>query len=141
VQQRDDRGIINLQNRTGKTWAEMLGYWSLASASDDYPGGTITDPRARLQSWNTRNIFATMSASLRYADGTAAFPRPWPINMRAITFGTFPSSIRNVFALPGGGFAAWEISGAQSTPQVLAIRSTTGGAPPANVGMAIVRVK
>lgn len=141
VQQQNDRGIVNLQNRTGKTWAEMLGYWSLASASDDYPGGTITDPRARLQSWNTRDILATMSASLRYSDGTQAFPKAWPINMRAVSFGTFPSAIRNVFALPGGGFAAWEISGTQTTPQVLAIRSTTGGAPPANVGMAVVRVK
>lgn len=141
VIQQNDRGIGNLQNRTGKTWAEMLGYWSLASASDDYPGGTINDPRARLQSWNTRNILATMSASLRYSDGSQAFPKPWPINMRAVSFGTFPSAIRNVFALPGGGFAAWEISGTQTTPQVLAIRSTTGGAPPANVGMAVVRVK
>lgn len=141
VQQQNERGINNLQNRTGKTWPEMLGYWSLASASDDYPGGTINDPRARLQSWNTRNILATMSASLRFSDGSPAFPKAWPINMRAVSFGTFPSAIRNVFSLPGGGFAAWEISGAQTTPQVLAIRSTTGGVPPANVGMAIVRVK
>ncbi len=120
VQQQNDRGINNLQLRTGKTWSEMLGYWSLASASDDYPGGTINDPRARLQSWNTRNILATMSASLRYSDGTQAFPKAWPINMRAVSFGTFPSAIRNVFSLPGGGFAAWEISGTQTTPQVLA---------------------
>ena len=141
VQQQSDRGITNLQNRTGKTWAEMLGWWSLASASDDYPGGTINDPRARLQSWNTRDILATMSASLRYSDGTQAFPRAWPINMRAVSFGTFPSSISNVFTLPGGGFAAWEISGTQTVPQVLAIRSVTGGAPPNNVGMAVVRVK
>ncbi len=141
VQQKDDRGIVNLQNRTGATWAEMLGWWSLASSSDNYPGGTITDPRARLQSWNTRDILATMSSSLRYSDGTPAFPKPWPINMRAVSFGTFPSAISNVFALPGGGFAAWEISGTQTAKQVLALRSTTGGAPPGNVGMAIVRVK
>lgn len=141
VQQQNDSGIVNLQNRTGKTWPEMLGYWSLASASDDYPGGTINDPRARLQSWNTRDILATMSASLRFSDGTPAFPKPWPINMRSVSFGTFPSAIRNVFALPGGGFAAWEISGAQTTPQVLAIRNTSGGVPPANIGMAVVRVK
>jgi hypothetical protein len=141
VQQQNDRGISNVLNRTGKTWPELLGYFSLASASDNYPGGTITDPRARLQSWNTRDIFATMSANLRFSDGSAAFPRPWPINMRAVSFGTFPSSIRNVFTLPGGGFAAWEISGTQTMPQALAIRATNGGPPPANVGMAVVRVK
>ena len=141
VQQQNDRGITNLQNRTGKTWAEMMGYFSLASASDNYPAGTITDPRARLQSWNTRDIFANMSASLRFGDGSSAFPKPWPINMRAVSFGTFPSTISNVFTLPGGGFAAWEISGTQTTPQALGIRGITGGTPPANVGMAVVRVK
>lgn len=141
VQQQNDRGIDNLQNRTGRTWAEMLGWWSLASVSDNYPGGTISDPRARLQSWNTRDILATMSASLRFSDGTSAFPKPWPINIRAVSFGTFPSAISNVFTLPGGGFAGWEISGTQTTPQVLAIRSTTGGLPPNSVGMAVVRVK
>jgi len=141
VQQQNDRGIANVELRTGRPWSELLGYFSLASASDNYPGGTITDPRARLQSWNTREIFATMSALLRFSNGQPAFPRPWPINMRAVSFGTFPSAIANVFALPGGGFAAWEISGTQTMPQVLAIRSTTGGPPPANVGMAVVRVK
>jgi len=119
----------------------MMGYFSLASASDNYPAGTITDPRARLQSWNTRDIFANMSASLRFGDGSSAFPKPWPINMRAVSFGTFPSTISNVFTLPGGGFAAWEISGTQTTPQALGIRGITGGTPPANVGMAVVRVK
>ncbi|MCC6773153.1 MAG: Ig-like domain-containing protein [Gemmatimonadaceae bacterium] len=141
VQQQNERGLVNIQNRTGRTWPELLGYFSLASASDNYPGGTITDARARLQSWNTRDIFATMSAGLRFSDGSPAFPRPWPLNMRAVSFGTFPSSVSNVVSLPGGGFAAWEISGTQSTPQTLAIRSTTGGPAPANVGMAVVRVK
>ena len=141
VQQKNDRGINNLQLRTGKPWSEMLGYWSLATASDNYPGGTITDPRAQLLSWNTRDIFARMSSGLRFSDGSAAFPRPFPLNVRVMSFGTFPDVARNVFALPGGGFAAWEISGTQSQPQVLAIRATNGGPPPANVGMAVVRVK
>ncbi|MEO6445599.1 MAG: Ig-like domain-containing protein [Gemmatimonadaceae bacterium] len=141
VQQQNDRGINNLQLRTGKTWAEMLGYFSLATASDNYPGGAISDPRARLQSWNTRDIFAEMSARLRFSDGTAAFPRPFPLNVRVMSFGTFPDVARNVFSLPGGGFAAWEVSGTQSQPQVFAVRAVNGGIAPANVGMAVVRVK
>ena len=141
VQQQTDRGIANLQARTGRTWAELLGWFSLATASDNYPTGTITDPRARLQSWNTRDIFSTMSAALRFSDGSQAFPRAFPLNVRAVSFGTFPSNVANVFNLPGGGFAAWEIGGAQSVPQVLALRGTTGANPPANVGLAIVRVK
>lgn len=141
VQQQSDRGITNVTQRTGRPWSELLGWFSLASASDNYPGGTISEPRAQLPSWNTRDIFATMSASLRFSDGSQAFPRAWPLNMRAVSFGTFPSATANVFTLPGGGFAAWEISGTQTTPQALAIRSVTGGPPPATVGMAIVRVK
>jgi hypothetical protein len=43
--------------------------------------------------------------------------------------------------LKGGGFVAFELSGAQAGPQALAIRSNSGGAPPANVGMAIVRIQ
>ena len=141
VQQQNDIGITNLQNRTGKTWAEMMGYFSIAAASDNYPQGTINDPRARIASWNTRDIFSNMSASLRFSDGSLAYPKSWPINVRATSFGTFPSTTSNVFSLPGGGFAAWELSGAQTLPQALGIRNLTGGAPPANVGLGIVRVK
>ncbi|HEX4936502.1 MAG TPA: Ig-like domain-containing protein [Gemmatimonadaceae bacterium] len=141
VQQQTDVGITNLQNRTGKSWLEMMGYFSLAAAADNYPQGTVNDARARIPSWNTRDIFSNMSARLRFSDGTAAFPRPWPINVRATSFGTFPSTTSNVFSLPGGGFAVWEISGTQTTPQTLGIRSISGGAPPGNVGMGVVRVR
>jgi hypothetical protein len=145
VQQRDAHGVANVERATQKTWPELLGYFSLASLADDYPGATINDPRAQLPSWNTRDIFAQMSANLvfRNSDGTTspAFPRPWPMNVRTPSFGTFPDVVRNVLNLPGGGWAAWEVSGTQTAPQVLALRALGGGVAPTGVGMAIVRVQ
>jgi hypothetical protein len=145
VQQRDDRGLINVQNRTGRTWPEMFGLFSMASTADNYPAGTVTDTRLRLASWNTRDVFGGMNANLvfRNPDGstTPAFPRPWPLNVRTPSFGTFPDFVRNVSSLPGGGWVAWEISGTQTAPQVLAIRSLAGGQPPAGIGMVVLRVQ
>jgi hypothetical protein len=140
VQQRA-YGVANVEGRTGKTWQELLGYFSLASLADNYPGATIDDPRVKLPSWNSRDLFAEMSARLVFNDGSKAFPRPWPLNVRTPTFGTFPDVVRNVIGLPGGGFAAWELSGTQTDPQVLAIRAVGGGPPPPNIGLAIVRVQ
>ena len=145
VQQRDDRGITNVVNRTGRAWSELLGLFSMASTADDYPGGTITDPRLRLASWNTRDVFAGMSANLvfRNPDGTTtpAFPRAWPLNVRTPTFGTFPDFVRTVSGLPGGGWAAWEISGTQVAPQVLALRALNGAPAPLGLGMVVLRVQ
>ncbi len=145
VQQQDDRGINNILLRTGHTWAEMFGYFSLASLADNYPGGTINDARAKLPSWNTRDIFAEMSARLVTVDNagnrTPAFPRVWPLNVRTPAFGNFLPATSNVAGLPGGGFAAWEISGAQTDPQVLGLRTLGGLTTPSNIGLGILRVK
>lgn len=145
VQQQNDAGVRNVTNRTGKSWAELLGFWSLATLADNYPGGTVADARAKLPSWNTRDIFAEMSARLVSVDAQGnrnpAFPRPWPLNVRTPGFGNFPSVTRLVTSLQGGSFAAWELSGTQADPQVLGIRALNGGPPPANVGLAVVRVQ
>jgi hypothetical protein len=145
VQQKNDRGIINVRNRTGKSWGELLGLWSMASLADNYPAGTIGDSRLRLPSWNTRDVFAGMNAHLvfRNADGTTtpAFPREWPLNVRTPGFGNFAQAVGFVSNLPGGGFIAWDISGVQAFPQVLAIRSATGAQPPPEIGMVVLRVQ
>ncbi|MBC7894965.1 MAG: Ig-like domain-containing protein [Cytophagaceae bacterium] len=145
VQQRDDRGITNIVNRTGRPWAELLALFSMASTADNYPGGTITDSRLRLPGWNTRDMFSGMNANLvfRNADGstTPAFPLQWPLRVRTPTFGTFSDVARNVSQLRGGGWVAWDISGTQVAPQVLAIRSIAGGPPPVGVGMVVLRVQ
>jgi uncharacterized protein YjdB len=140
-----ERGITNIQNRTGRPWSELLGLFSMASTADNYPGGTINEPKLRLPSWNTRDVFAGMNANLvfRNQDGstTPAFPRVWPLNVRAASFGTFGDALRNVSSLPGGGWVAWEVSGTQVSPQVLAIQALNGGVAPSGVGMVVLRVQ
>lgn len=141
VQVKNDHGIANLVNKSGRPWSELLGYWSLASLADNYPGASISDTKLQLESWNSRDLFASMSQFLRFSDGRVAFPKPFPLTIRTAPFGTWGAALTDVIALPGGGFAAWELSGTQTKPQVIALRAIGGGLPPANIGLAILRVK
>lgn len=141
IQVQNDRGVANVAGKSGTPFSELLGMWSLASLADNYPQAILTDPRLQLPSWNSRDLFQNMSRSLRGAGGSVVFPQEWPLQVRQVQFGTFQSARADVANLRGGGFVAWELSGAQLGPQALAIRSTNGGAPPAFIGMAIVRIQ
>jgi hypothetical protein len=141
VQVQNDHGINNLVNKTGRPWTELLGTWSLAALADNYPGATVNDPKLQFESWNSRDLFASMSQFLRFSDGRVAFPKPFPLTIRSVSFGTWGAAQTDVIALPGGSFAAWELSGTQTKPQVIALRALGGGLPPANIGLAMVRVK
>jgi len=136
-----ERGVTNISGRAGRPFAELLGYWSLASLADNYPGVSFSDPRLQLVSWNSRDLFSAMNQFLRFSDGRVAFPKPFPLTIRPVTFGNWTPASQDVIALSGGSFAAWELTGAQTRPQVLGLRGVGGGAPPANVGLAIVRVQ
>lgn len=140
VQVQNDFGVDNVVSRSGKPFSELLGMFSLASTADNFPEGTITDPRAKLPSWNSRDLFQNMSANLT-SNGQPAYPLPWPLAVRKVSFGNFNTSQSEVGMLRGGGFAAWEMTGTQSGPQALAIRSVTGGAAPPLIGMTIVRIQ
>jgi hypothetical protein len=140
VQVQNDHGVDNVVSRSGKPFSELLGMFSLASTADNYPGVTITDPRAKLPSWNSRDLFENMSANLTRS-GSPAYPLPWPLAVRTVSFGNFTTSQSEVSQLRGGGFAAWELTGTQSGPQALAIRSVTGEAAPPFIGMTIVRIQ
>ncbi len=141
VQVQNDHGVPNIESKTGRPFSELLGLWSLASLADNYPGGTVNDPRLKLRSWNSRDLFAEMSANLTYVGGGTPFPKSWPLAVREVNFGTFSTSQETVSLLRGGGFAAWDLSGVEAAPQVLAIRGANGGLPPSLIGMAIVRVQ
>ncbi len=142
TQVKNDAGVTNIVTHSGKTFDELLGGFSLASLADNYPSATINDQRIKLQSWNTRDIFAGMNQFLVVGNPPRpAFPRAWPMMVRAVSFGNFSGLQSQVANLPGGGWAAWEVSGTQVAPQVLSLRSPTGGTPPGNVGLAIVRIQ
>lgn len=141
VQVKNDRGIANIVGKTGRPFSELLGSWSLASLADNYVGATINDPKLQLESWNSRDLFQSMSQFLRFSDGRVAFPKPFPLTIRSVPFGTWAQASQDVVSLAGGSFAAWELSGTQTQPQVIALRAIGGGLPPANLGLAILRVR
>ena len=115
--------------------------FSIASTADNYPGVTnITDPKLRLASWNSRDLFANMSTSLT-SNGVQVYPQAWPLAVRKVSFGNFNTAQSTVNQLRGGSFAAWELSGTQTGPQALAIRSATGATAPPLVGMTILRIQ
>ena len=133
----NDRGVSNVVSKSGRPFSELLGMFSLASTADNYPGATITDPKVRLPSWNTRDLFSNMSANIT-SSGQQVYPLPWPLVVRRISFGTFTSDVNQ---LRGGGWVAWELTGTQSGPQAMAIRSSEGGTAPPLIGMTILRIQ
>lgn len=142
TQVKNDAGVQNIVTHSGQSFTDLMGGFSLASLADDYPTIAINDQRAKLLSWNTRDIFQGMNQFLVVGNPPRqAFPRVFPMNIRVVNFGNFSDVQQQVSNLPGGGWVAWELSGAQTTPQVLAIRTPSGGPPPANIGLAIVRVQ
>jgi hypothetical protein len=140
VQVQNDHGVANVVSKSGKPFSELLGMFSLASTVDNYPGVTLTDPKLRLASWNSRDLFENMSANLT-SQGAPAYPLPWPLRVRNVSFGNFNTAQAEVNSLRGGGFTAWELSGTQAGPQALAIRSVTGGTAPPLIGMTIIRIQ
>lgn len=140
TQVKNDYGVANVASKSGKPFSELLGMFSLASAADNYPDATIADPKLRLPSWNSRDLFQNMSANLT-SNGVQVYPLPWPLNMRRVSFGDFNTAQSAVSLLRGGSFAVWELTGTQSGPQALAIRSETGGVAPPLIGMTILRIQ
>ena len=137
----NDHGVANVVSKSGRPFSELLGMFSIASTADNYPGvAAITDPKLRLASWNSRDLFSNMSTSLT-SNGVQVYPLAWPLVARRVSFGNFNSAQSTVNQLRGGSFAAWELSGTQTGPQALAIRSTTGGTAPPLVGMTILRIQ
>jgi hypothetical protein len=141
VQVFNERGIANISSKAGRPFSELLGYWSLASLADNYPGLSVSDPRLHLASWDSRDLFSAMNRFLRFADGRVAFPKPFPLTIRPVTYGNWPAALQDVSALAGGSFAAWELTGSQTRPQAIGLRALSGGAPPQTIGVAILRVQ
>lgn len=136
-----DAGVTNVNNRTGRPFSETFGMFTLATVVDDYPGFTPNDPRLTIPSWNTRDIFAGMNQNLVTTGGKPAFPRAFPLNVRTLTYGTLATQNAFVTGLTGGGYIAFDLSGTQTGPQSIGVRSGIGGPAPTNIGMAIVRVR
>ena len=135
-------GVANLEARTGQTWEQTLGEWSLAMYVDDFPGFTPANPHLKFLSWNLHDIWLGMCTDLgpcANPNNTAQlYPSSSPFNPRRITYGNFNV---NVTTLEGGAFSLFDLSGSQSAKQLIEIRSVNGGDPPTTVRIAIVRIQ
>jgi hypothetical protein len=128
-------GIQNIANKTGRTWEEIDGYFSLALAADDYPGFTPpANARYTVPSWNLRNVYAGLSA-----DDPTDFVA-WPLHTHPVSFGSWTAQIS---ALLGGSGAIFDLSGTQAGRQLLDLHSLSGA--PLDAGhtlrLAIVRIQ
>ena len=135
-------GVANLEARTGQSWDQSLGEWSLALYVDDLPGFTPANPHLRFLSWNLRDIWLGMCTDLGPCsnpnNSSQLYPSSNPFSLYAVAFGNFNV---NVTTLAGGAFAIFDLSGLQSAKQLIELRSVNGGDPPGTVRMAIVRIQ
>jgi hypothetical protein len=127
-------GAANLSARAGVPIGQLLGGWALALAADDYPGMGGSNPDVRFATWNFRNIYAGLNA-----DFSSSFPLAYPLIGTATGFGGFgPVSVPTMY---GGSVLWYQLSGVQTSPQLLRLASSGGGAPSTNIRVAVVRVQ
>lgn len=135
-------GVPNLEARTGKAWEEMFGEWALTLFTDDYPGVTFANTRLRFPSWNLRDEFRGLCVDFGPCQNPANvqnfYPLAFPLVPRAVSFGAFSETVS---FLNAASFATWLLSGSQSAPQLIDVRSTGGGEPPSQLRIAIVRIQ
>lgn len=128
-------GVQNVTDKTGRSWDELDGYFTMMLAADDYPGFTPA-PGARYEepSWNLRDIFAGL-----HQDLPATF-EAWPLGVHAEPFGSWTTDVQE---LAGGSGSFFDISGSQSAPQLLDLHALGGGllSPGTSLRLAILRIQ
>ncbi|HLA91313.1 MAG TPA: Ig-like domain-containing protein [Gemmatimonadaceae bacterium] len=134
-------GVQNLEARTGRTWEELLGEWTLAMFLDDVPAFTPENPRLGMPSWNMRDVFQGLCNDLGPCANpntpSQLYPRASPFSAHPLQFGAF-STTRTIV---GGSFSLFELTGTQTGRQVIELRGPGGGDPAGTVRLAIVRVQ
>ncbi|HEX5724191.1 MAG TPA: Ig-like domain-containing protein, partial [Longimicrobiaceae bacterium] len=131
TQEGDLSGVDNLAARAGRSWAEVLGAWSMAVAADDLPGLAPLDPRYTHPSWNTRDVFLGMSAA-----APGSFPRAFPLPPETIPAGTMLMTR----ALAGGAAHVFELA-PHATRRVVELAGQATPAPPATLGITLLRIQ
>lgn len=131
TQESSAAGVANLEARTGKSFAEMLGLWSLSLFADD--AGLPVRPELQHPSWNTADIFRGLNAAM-----PSDFPHPAPLMSFVGSFGDF---VVDVPGVRGGGTAFVLLTGPQAARQYLQLQSPGGGAPSPSLRVAILRVQ
>ena len=132
TKERSLAGAQNLEARTGKSFAEIIGYWSFSNFLDDYPGVT-TRPELQNPSWNLRDAFRGLHETF-----PSTYTNTFPLVPRQRAFGDF---VIDVDAVRGGGVDFTLLAGSLSAPQYLELLSPSGGAPASTLRLGIVRIR
>ena len=110
VQEANLSGVNNVTAKTGQSFATLLADWTLTLVADDYPGFTpAAGAKYTFPSWNMRSIWTGFNT-----DFPSQFP-VFPLATHPVTFGSFNTSV----TLSGAAAAIFELSGAQTTKQLL----------------------
>jgi len=128
------RGTANLAAQSGVSIEQLMGGWSLALYADDYPRLAGASADIQMPTWNWTNIYAGMSA-----DFPAQFPLAFPLVPQALSFGSQPAiSVPTVY---GGAAKYFTFSGTHTSPQLIRLQGSGGGALPSTLRLAIARVE
>ncbi|MBM4195351.1 MAG: hypothetical protein FJ202_13385 [Gemmatimonadetes bacterium] len=136
-------GASNLEARTGRTWDEMLGEWSLALFLDDLAAFNPLNPRLRLLSWDLNDVWNGLCTDLGPCvdplNPTQVYSRSPPFFPRARAFGNF---LIGVGTLVTGGFTLLDLTGGPLPSQIVELKAlTTNADPPAVLRLTISRVR
>ena len=127
-------GVTSLANAAGVSIDQMIGGWSLALYTDDFPGLISSSADLKIPTWNTREIYIQLSADPVWR---TRFTLPFPLVPATGSFGAFTAS---QVGIRGGAAAYFRFSGTMSAAQVLELRAFGGGAPAATLRIAIARL-
>ncbi|MDB4914856.1 MAG: hypothetical protein JWM95_2500 [Gemmatimonadetes bacterium] len=128
-------GLANLSALAGVSPDQLFGLWTLSLYADDYPGLTAPSIDIQFPTWNLRSIYAGLNTDPTWG---STFTTPFPIVPVTVGFGSFASQRRS---LRGGANAYFELQGTSAGPQLLNVRSLSGGAASSNLRIAIARLQ
>ena len=121
-------GVENLVARTGKSFAELIGPWSLSLYWDEPTAFGLSNP-----SWDMYDIYRGLNRDLSGGRGEV-----YPLIPRSVEFGSFRVGVNR---LQGGSSILISLSGVGDGPQLLRLEGGSGGPPPESLRMAILRVE
>lgn len=125
-------GVANLSAAAGAPIDEMLGGWGLALYLDEL-SGTGTSATFNLPSWNSREIYAGLATSPRWA-GRWSDPtvlRPEQLSPNGIAGRT----------LRGGASTVYELNGLTEPSQLLDLRSSSSSTASLSLRIGVIRLQ
>jgi hypothetical protein len=133
--QSQQRGVNNIETRTGRAFADLISDWTLTLALDDRSGFTAPRPELTMPSWNLPDIFQGLASDFPASQGGF---QAVPLSIRNVAYGTFNVTVDRV---QGGSMSVFEVSGSLAGRQLLEFKSTSGGTLAPALRVTFVRVQ